>query len=155
MQFRRNGYKSPRKGSVLRDDSNTQFVLLTMFLVCEECDVRSLHTKNNILQHQLLINFSLRVVVSSLLLGNLSYVRFIVLNLIFNNISVISARSVLLEEETGEIYWLIASHWQTLSHNVVSSTPRLSEFTTLVVIDTNCIESCKCNYHMITTTTAC
>jgi hypothetical protein len=75
-----------------------------MFLVCEECDVRSLHTKNNILQHQLLINFSLRVVVSSLLLGNLSYVRFIVLNLIFNNISVISARSVLLEEETGEIY---------------------------------------------------
>jgi hypothetical protein len=32
------------------------------------------------------------------------------------------------------------SHWQTLSHNVVSSTPRLSEFelTTLVVMCTDC-----------------
>jgi len=75
-----------------------------MFLVCEECDVRSLHTKNNILQHQLLINFSLRVVVSSLLQGNLSYVRFIVLSVTFNNISVISTRSVLLEDETEEIH---------------------------------------------------
>jgi len=39
----------------------------------------------------------------------------------FSNISVISWRSVLLVEETevpGE------NHWQTLSHNVVSSTPR-------------------------------
>ena len=43
------------------------------------------------------------------------------------NISVISWRSVLLVKET----WLpdgnhgpTASHWQTLSHNVVSSTPR-------------------------------
>jgi hypothetical protein len=33
---------------------------------------------------------------------------------------------------------------QTLSHNVVSSTPRLSgfELSTLVVIDTDCIGSC-------------
>ena len=32
-------------------------------------------------------------------------------------------------EETGvpgENHWPVASHWQTLSHNVVSSTPRLS-----------------------------
>jgi hypothetical protein len=44
----------------------------------------------------------------------------------FNNISVISWRSVLLAEETGvarENHWTVASHWQTLSHNVVSSTP--------------------------------
>ena len=44
----------------------------------------------------------------------------------FNNISVISCRSVLLLEETGvpgENHWSAASHWQTLSHNVVSSTP--------------------------------
>jgi hypothetical protein len=49
-----------------------------------------------------------------------------VLNVTFNNISVILWRSVLLVEETrvtGENYWLAASHWQTLSHNVVSSTP--------------------------------
>jgi len=47
-------------------------------------------------------------------------------NATFNNISVISWRSVLLVEETGvprEIYRPVASHWQTLSHIVVSSTP--------------------------------
>jgi hypothetical protein len=41
----------------------------------------------------------------------------------FNNIS------VLLVQETGvsgENHRPVASHWQTLSHNVVSSTPRLS-----------------------------
>jgi hypothetical protein len=35
----------------------------------------------------------------------------------FNNIS------VLLVEETGESHRPVASHWRTLSHNVVSSTP--------------------------------
>jgi hypothetical protein len=43
------------------------------------------------------------------------------------SISVISWRSVLLWEETegpGENHRSVASHWQTLSHNVVSSTPR-------------------------------
>jgi hypothetical protein len=45
----------------------------------------------------------------------------------FNNISVISWRSVLLVEETavpGENHRPVASHRQILSHNVVSSTPR-------------------------------
>ena len=52
-----------------------------------------------------------------------------VLNAIINNISVISWRSVLSMEETGvpgENHRPAASHLQTLSHNVVSSTPRLS-----------------------------
>ena len=49
---------------------------------------------------------------------------FMVLNATFNNISVISWRSVLLVEETGENHRPVTSHWQTLSHNVVSSTPR-------------------------------
>jgi hypothetical protein len=47
----------------------------------------------------------------------------------FNNISVISWRSILLVEGTGapgENQHPAASHWLTLSHNVVSSTPRLS-----------------------------
>jgi hypothetical protein len=58
----------------------------------------------------------------------------------FNNISVISIRSVSLVEETGvsgENPRSVPSHLQTLSHNVVSSTPRQErglEFTTLVVI---------------------
>ena len=51
-----------------------------------------------------------------------------VFNATFNNISVISWRSVLLVEETGvpeENHRPVASHRQTLSHNVVSSTPRV------------------------------
>ena len=32
--------------------------------------------------------------------------------------------SVLLVEETGENHRPATSHWKTLSHNVVSSTPR-------------------------------
>jgi hypothetical protein len=47
----------------------------------------------------------------------------------FNNISITSWRSVLLVEETGvpgENHRPAASLRQILSHNVVSSTPRLS-----------------------------
>jgi hypothetical protein len=47
-----------------------------------------------------------------------------VLNATFNNISVISWRSVLLAEEIGENHRLVAIHWQTWSHNAISSTPR-------------------------------
>jgi hypothetical protein len=57
---------------------------------------------------------------------------------------------------TGENHESATSHWQTLSHNVVSSTPHLSvelELTTLVMIVTDCIVSCKSNYHTITTIT--
>jgi hypothetical protein len=49
------------------------------------------------------------------------------LNITFNNISVISWRSVLLVEETGaheQNHRPATSHRQILSHNVVSSTPR-------------------------------
>ena len=60
-----------------------------------------------------------------------TYVRFrlwlwvMVFNITFNNISVVSWLSVLLGEETRvpvENHQPIASHWQILSHNVVSST---------------------------------
>jgi hypothetical protein len=50
-----------------------------------------------------------------------------VFNSTFNNILVISWLSVLLMEETGvlrENHRPAASHWLTLSHDVVSSTPR-------------------------------
>ena len=49
---------------------------------------------------------------------------YMVLNATFNNISVISWRSVLLAEGTGENHRSVASHLQTLSHSIVSSTPR-------------------------------
>jgi len=50
-------------------------------------------------------------------------------NATFNNISVISWRSGLLVEETGmpgekRRPVEVRSHWQILSHNVVSNTPR-------------------------------
>ena len=50
-----------------------------------------------------------------------------VLNVTFKNISVISWWSVLLVHETkvpGEKHQPAESHLQTLSHNIVSSTPR-------------------------------
>jgi hypothetical protein len=54
---------------------------------------------------------------------------FMVFNATFNNISVISWRSVLLVEETGvptENHWPAESHWHLLSHKFVSSIPHLS-----------------------------
>jgi len=53
-------------------------------------------------------------------------------NASFNNISVISWQSVLLVEETGvpgENHLRAASHRQTSSQNVVSSTPRHERYT--------------------------
>jgi hypothetical protein len=57
----------------------------------------------------------------------------IVLSTTFSNISVISWQSVLLVEETGgpkENQWPVASHRQTLSQNVVSSTPCMNRIWT-------------------------
>ena len=60
-----------------------------------------------------------------------------VFNATFNNISVITWWSVLLVEETGvhrENHRPATSHWQNLSHNVVSNTPRLGGIRTHNVI---------------------
>jgi len=54
------------------------------------------------------------------------WVSFVVFIATFNNFSVISWQSVLLVEESGvpkENPRPVTSHWQTASHNVVSSTP--------------------------------
>ena len=61
-------------------------------------------------------------------------VWFMVFNATFNTISAISLRSVLLVDESG-VPWenrSAASHWQKLSHNVVSSTPRRSVIRTFI-----------------------
>ena len=58
-----------------------------------------------------------------------------VFNATFNNISAILWQSVLLVKETGvpgNNHRPVASHWHTLSHNVVWSTPHLR-------IGTDCI----------------
>jgi hypothetical protein len=67
-----------------------------------------------------------------------------VFNATFNNISVISWRSVLLVEETGENHQPVANHWQTLSHNVVH----------LALIQIWIRIGSKSNYHVIMATTA-
>jgi len=56
-----------------------------------------------------------------------------VFNTAFNNISAITRRSVLFVKETGlpgENHRPAANYWQTLSHNVVSSTSRRSRIRT-------------------------
>jgi hypothetical protein len=58
----------------------------------------------------------------------------------FKNIATISWRSVLLVEETGENHRPVPSHCQTLSHNVVSSTPRM------IVIRTHNV---NCDKHLL------
>jgi len=71
------------------------------------------------------------------LLSTIDGLWFMVFNTTFNNISVISWGSVWLVEETGvpgRNHQPSTSHWQTLSHNVASSTPRLSGFRTHNVI---------------------
>jgi hypothetical protein len=68
-----------------------------------------------------------------------------VFNATFNNILTISWRSVVLIEETGEPGEYdrpATSHCQTLSHNVVSSTPH----------NVSGDMHCKSNYHATTTT---
>jgi hypothetical protein len=80
-----------------------------------------------------------------------------VFNATFNNISVISWRSVLLVDETGgarKNHIPIAGHRQTLSHNVVHLTLiAIRTHNISGVLGNDCIGSCKFNYHTITATT--
>ena len=74
-----------------------------------------------------------------------------VFNATFNNISVISWRSVLLVEETTNLSQVT----DKLYHIILYTSPwSRFELTTSVVIGTDCIGSCKSNYHTIATTTA-
>ena len=73
-----------------------------------------------------------------------------VFNAIFNNISTMSWWSVLLVEETEvfrENHRPVASQWQTLLHNVVSSTLSMSDVRThnISVIGTDYTDSCEAN----------
>ena len=71
--------------------------------------------------------------------------------------TILSWQSVLLVEVTGgpgENHRPVASHWQTLSHNVVHFTLIEIRITISVVICTDCIGSCKSTYHTIMPTTA-
>ena len=107
-------------------------------------------------RNQFLFNLTTCSLVKTILYLGLSivFVCLMVFNATFNNISVILWRSVLLVEETGENHRPVASNWQTLSHNVVHLARPRFVLTTSVVIGTDCICSCKSNYHTIMATTA-
>ena len=86
-------------------------------------------------------------------------IRVLVFNATLSNIAVIWWQSVPLVEETGvpgENHRPAASHWQTLSHNVVLNTPCLYGIRTHNVSgDMHWLNRyCKCNYHRIMTTTS-
>jgi hypothetical protein len=73
-----------------------------------------------------------------------------VFNATFNNISVISWQSALLAEETTDL-----SQVTDKLYHIMLYTSLWSRFEiTSVVISTDCIGSCKSNYHAITAMTA-
>ena len=78
----------------------------------------------------------------------ITLVRLMVLNTSFINISVILWRSVLLVGKTTDLSQVIDKRYHIMLYT--SSWSRF-ELTTSVVIDTDCICSCKCNYHTIIT----
>ena len=72
--------------------------------------------------------------------GIITWEGVMVFNATFNNISVMSCRSVLLVEETRalrENHRPATSQWQTLSHKVISTTSLLSGIRTITRDDDN------------------
>ena len=79
------------------------------------------------------------------------WLGFKVFNATFNNVSVLSWRSVLLVEKTTDLSQVTDKLYYIMLY---TSPWSRFELTTPVVIGTGCIGSCKANCHTITATTA-
>jgi hypothetical protein len=73
------------------------------------------------------------------------FVWLMVFNATFNNISVISWRSVLLVEKSTDLSLVTSKRYHTIWYRVQLAMKGF-ELATLVVIDTDCTGSCKSNY---------
>jgi hypothetical protein len=111
---------------------STFLKLPTLHLFSATCSIIVPRVSGSIkLVHQCLLIYQSGELLSSWILGflvNRVRGRVMLFNDTFNNISVISWRSVLFVDETRvpwENHWPVASNWQILSYNVVASTPRL------------------------------
>ena len=117
--------------SLIIFSSTSVTTLYQLFVLWEYCwSSRFQPTRRPVIFLQLsAFSFSMGKLLECLRLDLIIRLWFMVFKATFSNISVISWQSVLLVENTevlGKNHQPVASHWQTLSHNVVLSSPRLS-----------------------------
>ena len=139
-----------------------------LFAIAQNMESKLIVHRNSFFQFGQMMEFSIHLIFplntkpnrnlcqKTLVYGVGVMVRIMVFNATFNNISAISWMSVLLVEKTGVPGENHRPATEKLYHIMlyrVNLSWSRFELTALVVIGTDCIDSCKSNYHTITTTT--